>query len=141
MTASEKINEVIEAYLEKSEEVLKKSKPSDGLLGFGDDPRRNPCHEQFYGDMGRTVEEICEDDLTEDEAYCAVMTILEAGRKRECPNMCKWMLVACQGHTIPLLSYLSAQSKEKLKKWYDDNVPKRTRLPVEKEVYRAISKY
>ena len=139
MAASDIINEIIDGYISKSEAVIDKAGPAAGLFGFGEDPRKNACHEEFYNALETAVSDICQSGPSEDEAYSAAMAILSAHIEKKCPNMCMWMLSASEKLAVPLFGFLSPASREKIRIWYDDVVPKRARLPYEKEVYRALS--
>ena len=38
----------MEDYNEAVKKMTAKLRPGDGLLGFGRDPKRDPCHMEFY---------------------------------------------------------------------------------------------
>ena len=42
------LKEMYKDYCEKSLEVRRKAPLFAGILGLGSDPRRHPCHEEFY---------------------------------------------------------------------------------------------
>ena len=43
----------VERYQEAMDRVVAGLRPGDGILGFGNDPRRSPYHKDFYDEMGR----------------------------------------------------------------------------------------
>ena len=51
-----------------------------------------------------------------------------------------WMLSAVHGATEPLIGYLSEEDAQRLLALYDREVPRRERLPVQKQVYKLLKK-
>ena len=45
----------MEQYNAAMRKVVDRLKPGDGLLGFGRDPKRDPCHMEFYEAVGEAV--------------------------------------------------------------------------------------
>ena len=48
----------MEQYNAAMRKVVDRLKPGDGLLGFGRDPKRDPCHMEFYEAVGEAVGQI-----------------------------------------------------------------------------------
>ena len=138
MSAAEKINGIIDGYIARCEEIIAQSKPGDGLFGMGDDPKKDPCHMSFYEELAAAVKEIAASAPEADEACGAVQAILKAAREKKCPSMARWMLEAIHGLSQPLLPLLTAEQKRELRDWYDENLPRRLRFPVQKDVYKAM---
>lgn len=124
------IDEIIQSYIAEAQSVIDSAKPSDGLFGFGRGPKDDPCHMKFYDAVS--------DAASRGDAYETVSAIIKAERNYECPKMCSWMLSAIHSLAIPRIGELSSAQREELRNWYDDNVPKRTRLPVQKQFYKAL---
>lgn len=138
MSAEETLNGIIDDYIARCSEVLANSRPGDGLLGLGNDPRNDPCHEQFYVELEAAAKAIASEAPGSDEAYGAVCVILKAATSKACPDMARWMLTAAQKHAAPLIPLMAADRRIELRAWYDDNYPRRLRLPVQKDIYKLL---
>ena len=128
-----------EQYRQESEEVLRKASPTDGLFGFGEDPRKNPCHDRFYEDVARWVREFAESNPSSAHAEAAVDQILRAPSENR-DTAVFWYMYAAQKHAAPLIPLMSADSCAKLRDWYDGAYPKIDRMPVQKEIYKLLRK-
>ena len=62
----------MEDYNEGVKKMTAKLLPGDGLLGFGRDPKRDPCHMEFYESVGEAVGRMIQEGLTPAEAEQAV---------------------------------------------------------------------
>ena len=62
----------MENYNEAVKKMTAKLRPGDGLLGFGRDPKRDPCHMEFYEAVGEAVGRMIQEGLTPAEAEEAV---------------------------------------------------------------------
>ena len=58
----------MENYNEAVKKMTAKLRPGDGLLGFGRDPKRDPCHMEFYEAVGEAVGRMVQEGLTPAEA-------------------------------------------------------------------------
>ena len=128
--------EIYEGYLEKAAQVRAKASPFAGIFGMGDDPRKHPCHENFY----ETVEQWSQnfDAGDPDETLAAVRYILEAAKEHEKQKDVYWFLYAAHGLTMPLIPALRPADREELAAWYNQTYPKRVRFPVQNQVYRCL---
>lgn len=134
MTENNSVSILIETYLAELDRVITKSKPTDGLFGFGSSVKNHPCHEQFFDAVGEAVAGIAD----EEEAGEAARAILYADSSYDCPNSAKLMLTAIQGHIKKLIPLLSEEDKAEIKAYYDLKIPRGQRLPVQKEVYNML---
>ena len=98
--------------------------------GVGD----SPCHLAFYNAMKEVTES---DDCV---PYEAVKLLIRADSAYEAPNSAKFMLSAAQGLAIPLVEKLSKEQKAEFLKYFEDNIPKRKRLPVQEQLFKALKK-
>lgn len=140
MTPFERINDIIDGYIVRCRELIAAAKPGAGLFGMGDDPRKDVCHEQFFNELERTVHEIAQGKPTPEEAYPAVSLLLKASKEKDCPDMTAWMLTAAQKLSLPLIPFLTPEQRAELLAWYEKAVPRRIRLPAQKEVYQRLGK-
>lgn len=126
-------------YTEDVAKVYKEAKPMDGLFGWGDDPRKDPCHMRFYEDVEQWAKAFLASGPDQAEVYEAVRFVLETpARYRE--SHCFWFMYAAQGLTRDMIPLLSASQCAVLRDSYDDRYPKRDRMPVQKEVYKLLKK-
>ena len=53
----ENLKEIYANYLAEATEVKEKAPRWAGIFGLGSDPRKHACHEQFYENVGKWMEE------------------------------------------------------------------------------------
>ena len=53
----EKLQEIYSEYIQTIAQVYREAKPMDGLFGWGDDPRKDPCHMRFYEGVEKWAED------------------------------------------------------------------------------------
>ncbi len=128
-----------ETYVEDLKAVYAAAGPTDGLFGWGDDPRKDPCHMRFYEDVQQWVKDFQGKGPSQQEVFAAVRYILETPAKyRE--QHCFWFMYAAHGLVRSLIPQLSREQCALLRTLYDDQFPKRDRMPVQKEVYKLLKK-
>ena len=135
----EQLKERYRQYDEEANLVRKKASPADGLFGFGNDPKNHPCHEMFYEDIGKWTKAFLETRPDARDALAAARFLIEA------PKTCGsresyWMMYAAQGWCRELVCRLDAEGCGKLRDVFDDLYPKRDRMPVQQELYKALKK-
>lgn len=135
----QQLRECYRQYDEQANAVNKKSSPFDGLLGFGNDPRRDPCHGQFYEDVGRWVQAFLALSPQPRQVFEAEHHLITA------PKTCAteasyWMMYAAQGWCRQLVDKLDSRGCAKLQAVYDELYPKRDRLPVQAELYKMLKR-
>ncbi len=128
-----------DSYIREVETVMKDAKPTDGLFGWGDDPRRDPCHMRFYEDLEHWCRDFLDGAPAQGQVYEAVKFILETPDKYR-QKACFWFMFAAQGLTRPMIPLLSDAQRKALRELYDGCYPKRERMPVQAEVYRLLKK-
>lgn len=125
---------LIENYIAEVKDVSKNSRPLAGVFGFRGGVGDSPCHLAFYNAMKEVTEsEDC-------EAYEAVKLLIRADTEYEAPKSAVFMLSAVQGLAIPLVDKLSGEQKAEFLKYFEDYIPKRKRLPVQEQLYKALKK-
>ena len=128
------IKKLILEYLDEVDEAINSAGPADGIFGMGKSPKDDPCHERFYADIGKAVAEIKDGN----EAFEAASELIRADKDYNCPQMASLMLTAVQGHVLTLLPLLNAEQKKSLKDYFDENIPRWQRLPVQRQLYKAL---
>ena len=111
----------------------------DGVFGWGDDPRKDPCHMQFYEEAERWLTAFAAQKPDRDAAFAVVRFVLEAPAARR-ESHCYWFLYAAHGLIRELIPMLDADQCARLRDYYDAEFPKRDRLPVQKDVYKRLKK-
>lgn len=130
--SAEILRRITEDYIAEAEAVQKKSGPFAGIMGFGGGLANDACHEKYYNAMAEALK----DDSI--DAYAAVKFLLGADEEYSVPNAVKCMLTAIQGLALPLVRKLGAEQKEEFRVFFDEKIPKRKRLPNQREVYQAL---
>lgn len=129
----ESLRIITEGYLAEADAVQKRSGPFAGIMGFGGGLAHDACHEKYYNAMTEALK-----DETLD-AYETVKFLFRADEEYDAPGTVKCMLTAVQGLALPLIPKLSAEQREEFRAIYDAKVPKRQRLPVQQELYKALA--
>ena len=139
MTIPEQVQARYEAYLKEAEALEAAAKPWDGLLGFGARPADHPCHTQFLDALVQILRE-AGGSLTPEEALAVANLVVEAPRQHTSPVSIYWTLVAAHGALLPVIPQLKIADRAELLSRYQAAYPRRTRLPVQKQVIRALEK-
>lgn len=125
-------------YRQDLENYQKKSKPTDGLLGFGRSLKDDPCHDRLYQKVEEIMEEMCASAPSEGDAERAARFLLFRDDVQTWPLAAQWMLRAVERHTIPLIPFLKPETASTLLRQYGKRYRPWDRLPVQKEVYKAL---
>ncbi len=124
-------------YEETVRELQKTAKPFAGIFGWGDDPRNDLCHVQFYEDIGTMTAQL--EDAEEAVQFAAARWLIAA--PTECAvKEALWFQLAAQGHCKLLIPRLTPAHRRELKELFDQRIPRRQRLPVQEEVYKLLGK-
>ncbi len=125
-------------YLDEVKKLPDRYLRTAGLLGVGSGPKGDPCHEKFYEEAKSAADILASVVPDSETALTAVTLILKSAEEHADEDYATMMLVAAQGHAIPLIEYLTPEDAADLLAWYDKTYPRRTRLPVQKEVGKAL---
>ena len=124
-------------YRQDLEDFAKKSKPTDGLLGFGRSLKNDACHDRFDERVKEAVEGICAASPAPEDAAKTVDLLLRYDA-REWPLSAQWMLRAIERHTLPLIPLLAPEAAAALQKEYAARYKPWDRLPAQQEVFKAL---
>ena len=135
----QQLKERYQQYDEEATAVRRNSSPADGLFGFGNDPKNHPCHELFYDDGGKGTKAFLSEKPDSQQSLEAARFLITA------PKTCGgkesyWMMYAAQGWCRELVGLLDAHGCAQLRALYDELYPKRDRMPVHQELYKALKK-
>ena len=126
-------------YDEEATQVRKNSSPADGLFGFGNDPKNHPCHVMFYDDVGKWVQAFLATQPDAQASFEAARFLI--GAPVECSGKeTYWMMYAAQGWCRDLVKHLDADGSAALRDLFDELYPRRDRMPVQQELYKALKK-
>lgn len=126
-------------YEETVRQLRKNAPPFAGFWGWGDDPRNDPCHTQFYEDVGVMMEALLSSCPEEAVAYQAARWLLAA--PAECGQKdAAWFQYAAQGHCRELIPLLTPAHCAELARLMDETTPRRERLPVQTKIYKQLTR-
>lgn len=135
----QKLREIYDRYIADLAKAYKEAKPTDGLFGWGDDPRKDPCHMRFYEDAQLWAADFLASEPETEAVYEAVRFLLETPDKyRE--KHCYWFMFAAQGLTREMIPLLEKDRCAALLAYYEGTYPRRERMPVQKDVCKKLKK-
>lgn len=135
----EQLKALYEDYAQKALEVRKKARLFDGVMGFGDDPRKHPCHEAFYHAVKEWVEAFAASTPSPEEANDAISFLIEApAHNRE--GECYWFMYANMVFMEPLIPYLNGIYAKSLAKRMNFLFPRYDRMPAHQAVFKKLQK-
>lgn len=139
MEMVQQLKDIYAKYIQNVVKLYKDAKPMDGLFGWGDDPRKDPCHMRFYEDAEQWVTGFRAAAPEQSAVFETVrfMLCVPAEHREE---HCFWFLYAAQGLTRELIPQLTGRQCAELRDAYDEFYPKRERMPVQKDVYKLLKK-
>ena len=138
-TMINELKQMYEEYQKKSLEVRQKAPVFAGILGLGSDPRRHPCHEEFYDATIAWTEKFVKSAPTQQEAMEVASFVLEAPEK-ERERDAFWFLWVAVGNIRSLIPFLSKEDCKALAGRFDELYKKRDRMPVQVESYKMLVK-
>lgn len=127
-------------YLRQTEILIKKAKPTDGLMGLIAGPKSDSCHEFFYEDVGELSRKLLESGPSGEELYAFTRLLITAAQEHRDNDLAYWFLYAMQGHAIPLIPLLRSEERAELLAYYNAHYPKIERMPVQKQVAKLLAK-
>lgn len=141
MNVTEQMELLCQYYFEESAQVFRNAKIGDGLFGMGDDPKKNPCHQRFYDNMEQLMKECSAGNMTSKQTGEVVFALLTAeDRHKDQNETVKWMLMATQGLSLPMIPRMEAAEAASLLKWYSGYYSFLERFPMQRKVIAALKK-
>ncbi len=126
-------------YRQDLDNYAKKSRPTDGLLGFGRSLKDDPCHDRFDERVKEAVNGIiAASPVSEDAAR--IMRALLRDDLSAWPLAAQWMLRAVERHCIPLIPFLTPEAAAVFQQEYASRYKPWERLPVQQEIFKALKK-
>jgi len=127
-------------YLDETKTLTQNKKLFDGVLGFGHDPRKAPCHEKFYQDVSAEVERLKGAQISADDAAEALRFMIRFPQENKDNQSAYYMMIAAHGPAAGLVPTLTKEAAAELAALYDHEFPKRSRLPVQEKLMIQLRK-
>ena len=129
---------IYEEYEQKLSQAEKEAGLFAGAFNMGDDPRKDACNQVFYENVGSWVQSFLEGSPSPQEAARAAEWILgyPAAHRQ---SSTYWMTYAAQGHAGALIPLLQREAAQKLCRDFDDQYPRMDRMPVQRELMKALN--
>ena len=130
------------------QEVRKKARAFDGILGLGKDPRKDPCHEQFYNAVGKWTEDFLATEPSQEDLKAAALFLVEEPKNYEgiaisAPAaraiMNEW-LNAGWVDIKPMIGTMCPETSQMIKASLEAAYKKRDRMPLQKELLKLLDK-
>ena len=129
MAGLEEVRRVYETYLGRMEELQRKRKPAEGLLGVGGGPAADPCQEEFPRQLEAVLSALERTEPASGEARQVLEYLYRTPLPyRQGDQTVYWMLTAVHGLSLDLISRLTRQ-----------DYPRWERLPAQKQVLAALN--
>ena len=128
-----------EEYAKKAYEVRKKAPVFAGWLGLGNDPRRHPCHEEFYESTITWTDKFVATEPTAQQAMEVATFVLEMPvQYREYDAY--WFMWVAVGNLRAMIPVLTKEDCRTLVKRFDELYKKKERMPLQVETYKKLVK-
>lgn len=135
----EKLRQLYEEYLAQAYSVRKKAPAFAGIFGLGEDPRKHPCHELFYQNVGDWVKEFVASAPNPEQAMETACFLLEEPKKNADAEG-YWFLYVCVGFIRELIPFLSPEDCKQLSQRMNALYPRRERMPLQQETFKMLQK-
>ena len=135
----QQLKERYELYRQQARSAREEAPALGGFLGFGQDPRKDPCHTAFFRDIEKWVRDFVASEPDEAAVCQAARHILFA------PTTCRgsdayWFMFAAHGLCKDLIVLLNPQDCAALAAEYDREFPRRDRLDAQADIYKRLVK-
>ena len=138
-TAVQTLLGCMEEYDQAMGKVAAQLRPGDGLLGFGRDPKRDPCHMAFYEAVGEAVGQMAREGLPPREAEEAVRFLLELFLSEDYNALTRPMRRRSRAMPGPWCPSWTGAARE-LADWYGRQYPRHRRLPVQSQLFKDLER-
>ena len=134
-----RMDRILEDYLDAADQQERNRKPNE-LFGLKFGPSDDPLHDRFAGDMAALLSDFAQEKPDSAALRPVLEKLFGAAKENPEPKSAYWMLVAIQGLSRELIPGMSREDAAALMKDYEQNWPRRTRLPVQDDVLKALKK-
>jgi hypothetical protein len=140
MELLENLRTLYGAFLRDAAEAEATRRPWEGLGGFGGNAAADARQDAFHRDVRGAVEAAADAGLSSGEAEAALGFMLGAPEAYPDAGRARWMLIAVQGTALPAADALEAPAAARLAGELRARFPRRSRLPVQETLLRALDK-
>lgn len=138
MAVPESITGAYAAYLAGMEDALRSGRSIDGLFGLGRNVTAEQCQDAFVAALNAAVDGFIASEPEPQDVRDAVRFIMAQAHEHRKSQSAYWMLLASHALAIPLVGLLSAEDARSLREYFEGEYPRRERLPVQKELLKAL---
>lgn len=135
----ENLRQMYADYLAEADKVRKNASVFAGLFGMGDDPRKHPCHEIFYGNVEKWVRDFLASAPTPEQAMEAAQFVLEQP-KQNAGKEGYWFLYACIGFIRGMIHLLRKEDCKLLAERMSQLYTRAEQMPVQRETLKMLQK-
>ena len=135
----EQLKEIYERYIETAETVWEERPIWDGAFGIGASTKDHPCHLEFYKNVERWVENFLKNAPDRETGEHAIAYVLQTSQAQK-GKLSYWPMYAVHGLMRPLVDFISPRCAGEMRQWYDENLPRKDRMPVHKDLYKKLKK-
>ena len=133
------LREIYETYTQTVAKIMANASAFDGIWGWGDDPKKNPCHMEFYEAVEQYLRRLLESQPSETALFEAADWIIRTAADHR-GTATYWYMFAVHGLCRDLVPLLTPEHCASLRDFYDDQYPRFDRMPVQKELYKSLKK-
>jgi hypothetical protein len=133
------LREIYETYIRKVTKVMANASTFDGLWGWGDDPKKDACHMEFYEAVENYLQGLIQNHASEEALFTAADWIIRAAADHK-GTAAYWYMFAAHGLCKDLIPLLTPAHCAGLRDFYDEHYPRFDRLPVQRDLYKLLKK-
>ena len=135
----EQLKACYEKYIAEAEEIWKSRPAWDGLLGLTASVNDHPCHVAFLRAVEAWVDGFLKGDPDRETAEAAMAYVLQTSEAYK-GKFTYWSMYAAHGMVRPLVSVVSPKFAAETRAWYEANIRRVDRLPVQKDLLKLLKK-
>lgn len=134
------VKEIYGEYIAQVKKLESEKKIGDGLFGMGKKISDDPCHEAFADRLKGELKSFEDSSPSSAEVREVLGYIYHAQAEMNESLSTYWMMNAVHGLTLDLIGKLDPDAAQALMQLYNNDVPKRRRFPVQKQVFSVLKK-
>ena len=131
---------LLDEYEAAVHEAEARRRPGDGLFGFGQKLGDDPCHEVFDRKIAALCARAGAEGCPPGETAEMIALLMGAEDDRPWPECARWAVIAAHRHALPLIPRLAEEERRALLALYGKRYPAYRRLPVQREIVRALQR-
>lgn len=133
------LKEIYDNYVQKVAKVMDNASAFDGFWGWGDDPKKDPCHMEFYEAVESFLQALLKQQPSEDVLFDVADRIIRTAFDQK-GTAAYWYMFAVHGLCKDLIPLLTPAHCAQLREFYDEHYPKFDRMPVQRDLYKLLKK-